>query len=85
MLATGSIRAMPDDAGDISEGHAFVGGSVAEQWGRLLARTDTAGITIHPTDGLIAAAARAHRLQIVTRNVVYFQPAGIEILCPRQN
>jgi toxin FitB len=62
-----------------------VDSTVADQWGRLLARTDTAGTTIHPTDGLLAATALTHQLQIVTRNVVHFQPAGIDILSPWQN
>jgi predicted nucleic acid-binding protein len=60
-----------------------IDGTIADQCGRLLARTETAGTTIHGTDALIAATA--HQLQIVTRNVVHFQPAGIETLCPWQN
>jgi predicted nucleic acid-binding protein len=59
--------------------------TVADQWGRLLARTETAGTTIHGTDALIAATALTHQLQIVTRNVAHFQPTGIDILSPWQN
>jgi predicted nucleic acid-binding protein len=59
--------------------------TTADQWGRLLARTETAGTTIHGTDALIAATALAHQLQVVTRNVAHFQPTGIDILSPWQN
>jgi predicted nucleic acid-binding protein len=62
-----------------------IDGTIADQWGRLLARTETAGTTIHGTDALIAATALAHQLQIVTRNVAHFKPVGIDILCPWQN
>ena len=62
-----------------------IDGAIANQWGRLLARTDSAGTTIHGTDALIAATALTHQLHIVTRNVAHFQPAGIDILCPWQN
>jgi toxin FitB len=33
---------------------------------------------------LIAATAKVHQLQVVTRNVHHFQPAGVEVLCPWQ-
>jgi len=59
--------------------------TIADQWGRLLARTEAAGTTIHGIDALIAATALAHQLQIVTRNVAHFQPAGADTLCPWQN
>lgn len=59
--------------------------TIADQWGRLLARTETAGTTIHGTDALIAATALAHQLHIVTRNVGHFQPAGLGVLCPWQD
>ncbi|HEX5406383.1 MAG TPA: type II toxin-antitoxin system VapC family toxin [Pseudonocardiaceae bacterium] len=52
--------------------------TVANQWGRLLARTETAGTTIHGT-------ALTHQLQIITRNVARFRPAGIDVLSPWQN
>lgn len=59
--------------------------ATADHWGHLLARTETAGATIHSTDALIAATALTHQLQIVTRNVAHFQPAGVNILSPWQN
>ena len=57
---------------------------VADQWGQLLARTETAGTPVHATDALIAATALTHQLQVVTRNVTHFQPTGVNILCPWQ-
>ncbi|HVW40025.1 MAG TPA: type II toxin-antitoxin system VapC family toxin [Amycolatopsis sp.] len=59
--------------------------AVADEWGQLLARTETAGTPIHGTDAVIAATALTHQLQIITRNVAHFQPAGIDILNPWQN
>lgn len=59
--------------------------TIADHWGRLLARTETAGTPIHGTDALIAATALAHQLHIVTRNVAHFQPTGIDIFSPWQN
>lgn len=59
--------------------------TVADQWGQLLARAEAAGTPINGTDALIAATAIAHRLQVVTRNITQFQPAGVDILCPWQN
>lgn len=58
--------------------------AIADQWGQLLAHTETAGTPINGTDALIAATALAHRLQVVTRNVTHFQPADVDILCPWQ-
>lgn len=59
--------------------------TVADQWGRLLARADIAGTPINGTDALIAATALTHQLRVVTRNVTHFQPANIDIVCPWQN
>jgi predicted nucleic acid-binding protein len=62
-----------------------VNAAIADEWGQLLARADTAGTPINGTDALIAATAIAHRLQVVTRNVSHFKPADVDILCPWQN
>lgn len=59
--------------------------TVADEWGQLLARTETAGTPIHGTDALIAATAVTHHLHVITRNVTHFQPAGIDILNPWQD
>lgn len=54
--------------------------AVADQWGHLLARAETAGKKIDGTDALIAATALVHSLQVVTRNIAHFQPTGVHIL-----
>lgn len=59
--------------------------TIADQWGRLLARTETAGAPVHGTDAFIAATALTHQLHLVTRNVTHFQPTGIDILSPWQS
>ena len=57
---------------------------VADEWGRLLAGAQDAGMAVGGIDGLIAATAKVHQLQVVTRNVAHFQPAGVMVLCPWQ-
>ena len=52
---------------------------VAEEWGRLMARTKR---TVPAIDGLIAATARYHRLTVVTRNVRDFSGVGVEVANP---
>jgi toxin FitB len=59
--------------------------AVADQWGHLLARAQTAGTKIGGTDALIAATALVHSLQVMTRNIAHFQPTGVHILRPWQN
>jgi toxin FitB len=61
-----------------------VDGVVADEWGRLLASADNAGSAVDDTDALIAATARVHGLQIVTRNVRHFAAAGVEVISPWQ-
>jgi predicted nucleic acid-binding protein len=39
-----------------------------DEWGRLVARHETAGRTIQAMDALIAATAQVHGLTLVTRN-----------------
>ena len=53
--------------------------AVADEWGRLLARTRR---TVSAVDSLIAATASRHRLTIVTRNVSDFAFDGIDSLNP---
>jgi toxin FitB len=55
---------------------------VADEWGRLLARAETAGKAIAGIDGLLAATAKVHKLQVVTRNVRHFRLAGVAVICP---
>jgi predicted nucleic acid-binding protein len=58
---------------------------VADEWGRLLARAQGAGKAIAGIDGLVAATAKVHDLQVVTRNVRHFRLAGVAVICPWQN
>ncbi|MEK7245303.1 MAG: type II toxin-antitoxin system VapC family toxin [Pseudomonadota bacterium] len=56
-----------------------VDAAVADEWGRLLARTRR---TVSAVDSLIAATALRHRLTIVTRNVSDFEFEGIDSVNP---
>jgi predicted nucleic acid-binding protein len=56
-----------------------VDAAVADEWGRLLARTRR---TVSAVDGLIAATVLRHRLTIVTRNVSDFAFEGIDVVNP---
>jgi len=51
-------------------------------WGELTARSQLRGIHIPATDGLIAATARHHGLQVMTRNTEHFQATGAFIVDP---
>jgi toxin FitB len=59
-----------------------VDAAVADEWGRLLAQAEKAGTVIAGIDALIAATARVHGLQVVTRNVAHFRHAGVEVISP---
>ena len=59
-----------------------VDATVADEWGRLLAQAEKAGTAIAGIDALIAATARVHGLQVVTRNIVHFQYTGVEVISP---
>jgi toxin FitB len=59
-----------------------VDAAVADEWGRLLARAENAGTPVGSTDALIVATAKAHNLQVVTRDVAHFRNAGIDVLSP---
>lgn len=47
--------------------------AIAETWGQLVARSETAGRAIHAMDAFIAATASAHGLTLVTRDVGGFK------------
>jgi toxin FitB len=59
-----------------------VDAAVADEWGRLLARTENAGTPVGGTDALVAATAKVHGLQVVTRNVGPFRDTGVGVLSP---
>lgn len=55
---------------------------VVRIWGELTAAAQRTGRVISATDGLIAATALHHGLQVMTRNVTDFAPAGVGLLNP---
>ena len=59
-----------------------VDGAVADQWGRLLARAENAGTAVGGIDALIAATAKVHGLQVVTRNAGHFRHTGVDVISP---
>ena len=59
-----------------------VDGAIAGQWGRLLAQAESAGTPVGGIDALIAATAKVHGLQVVTRNVGHFRHTGVDVICP---
>jgi predicted nucleic acid-binding protein len=58
---------------------------VADQWGQLLARAECAGSAVGSLDALIAATAKVHGLQVVTRNVRDFRATGVDVISPWQS
>ena len=55
---------------------------VAEEWGDLSARMQTAGRRIGAQDGLIAATALVHDLTLWTRNTRDFADTGVRLFDP---
>ena len=58
---------------------------VADEWGQLLARAECAGSAVGSPDALIAATAKVHGLQVVTRNVRDFRATGVDVISPWQS
>ena len=54
----------------------------AEIWGELTAAGHKKGVTIPMADGLIAATALRHDLQIATRDTLHFEAAGALVINP---
>ncbi len=59
-----------------------VDGAIADEWGRLVARREARGRTIHAMDALIAATAQVHGLTLVTRNTADFETSVKSLLNP---
>ncbi|MDD2922855.1 MAG: type II toxin-antitoxin system VapC family toxin [Anaerolineales bacterium] len=55
---------------------------VLMQWGVLVGRLESTGVTLPAIDSLIAATTLTHKLTLVTRNVDDFSGTGIEIVNP---
>ncbi|MCI4590422.1 type II toxin-antitoxin system VapC family toxin [Sphingobium sp. BYY-5] len=54
----------------------------ADQWGRIVARSQAAGRPIGAMDAFIAAHAQQHDLTLVTRNISDFEASGIRLFNP---
>lgn len=59
-----------------------IDGPIADEWGRLAARREARGRTIHAMDALIAATAQVHDLTLVTRNTIDFEASVRSLLNP---
>lgn len=59
-----------------------VDGPVADAWGKVVARAETAGRPIHAMDAFIAATAEVHGLTLVTRNASDFEVSLKAIVNP---
>lgn len=57
-------------------------GDIVRAWGELTAAAQQNGRIVPATDGLIAATALHHNLQVMTRNVDDFAPTGVRLLNP---
>lgn len=51
-------------------------------WGAIAARSESEGKSIPPIDGLIAATALQHGLQLMTRNTADFASTGVLLTNP---
>jgi predicted nucleic acid-binding protein len=58
---------------------------VADAWGSLLSAGERRGTSVGSVDAMIAATARVHELQVITRNVTNFSPfvpLGVPVRSP---
>ena len=54
----------------------------ADHWGRIMARCQAAGRRMSSNDGFIAATARQHDMDLITRNTTDFETSGIRLINP---
>lgn len=57
-------------------------GDIVHRWGELTASAQRHGRVVSATDGLIAATALHHGIQVMTRNIDDFTPTGASLLNP---
>jgi len=62
-----------------------VDSEIAHIWGDIMARAQGIGIQVPATDGLIAATAMRHGLEVMTRNTRHFVATGALIIDPWAN
>lgn len=55
---------------------------ICRGWGELTARAQKSGRHVSATDGLIAATALHHGLQVMTRDTADFEPTGVLLSNP---
>lgn len=53
-------------------------------WGELSARAQKSGVVVPSIDGLLAASALRHGMQLMTRNSRHFEATGVIIIDPWQ-
>lgn len=51
-------------------------------WGRLMADADRKGLILPAAEAMIAATAKRHSLKLMTNNVGYYTPTGVQIFNP---
>lgn len=56
--------------------------AIADEWGRVLAHAEKAGTAVRGIDALIAATAKVHGLQVVTRSTAHFRYLGVTVISP---
>lgn len=59
--------------------------AVAQRWGIIVARCESAGHPMEPMDALLAATAAVHNLTLVTRNIRHFPVLEKALLNPWEN
>ena len=70
--------------GQFSERILPVDAETCRLWGELTARAQKKGQVIAAVDGLIAATALRHGLQVMTRNEGDFKASGVRVINPWQ-